>query len=442
MKHSSILRFLSMTIVLFYCCALAQAGQVITDKNKLWARQAIQQEKELAVLPASNSIAVLNFNNKSGNPEWTPLQKGMAVMLITDLAKVEDIQVVERIKMQALLDEMELGASGLVDFKTAPRVGMLLGANYLSSGDILQGEEEGNLEIDPSLLDVPQENIIEQPLAAGALDEFFALEKIILYNIIKQLNVYISPEKEAELNKPLSISTAALLALFLGIDHSDKGQYTQAADKYEEALLEDPNLKIAENSLQELKNMKLIGTKGAAVVGKAPLAPQATVVGLSTAAKIGLGTAALVAIGAATYYALDATSSSDDSSSVNGDHTTKPPSVVGVVPTEGVSLSCYGGSLTFTFSEPMSATGEANILVNDRILSGFFSRQSWSNDHTFTVSWDHSGTNQYCYKDSYETESTVIIQLLDFLDLAGYALSGIKRFSYLGDNFRVGNIVE
>lgn len=429
MKHPLILRFLSMTIGLVHCCTLAQAGQVITEKNRLWARQAIQQEKELAAFPASNSIAVLNFNNKSGNPKLTVLQKGMAVMLITDLAKVEDIQVVERIKMQALLDEMELGSAGLVDFKTAPRIGKLLGANYLSSGDILQGEEEENLEIDPFLLDVPLENIIEQPSAAGALDELFIMEKTILFNIIKQLDIYISPEKEADLKKPLSISTAAILALFLGIDHSDKGQYTEAANMYEQALLKDPNFGVAEDALWELRNMKLVGTIE-------------TTAKMGTAAKVGLGAAGLVALGAATYYGLDAGSNSDDddSSSVNID-ATKPPNVVEVDLPEGSRLSCHGGSLTFTFSEPMSATGEANILVNDSVLIGFFSRQSWSDDNTFTVSWNHSGTNQYCYNDSYETESRVIIQLLDFQDTDGYALSGIRRFSYEGDYFRRGSVV-
>ena len=44
MKHPSILRFLAMVMVVFYCGALAQAGQLITDKDKLWARQAIQDE--------------------------------------------------------------------------------------------------------------------------------------------------------------------------------------------------------------------------------------------------------------------------------------------------------------------------------------------------------------------------------------------------------------
>ncbi len=421
-QYSSISRFLSLTIILIYCCAQAQADQVITDKDRLWASQVIQEEKELAGIPASNSIAVLNFHNTSRNSQLAPLQKGMAVMLITDLAKVEEIQVVERIKMQALLDEIELGVSGLMESQAASRVSSLLEAKYLTSGNIFQGREVGNLEIEPSFLDAMNELSIEQPMVAGAIDELLIIEKTILFNIIKELDVHISPEKEAELKEPLSISIAALLYFFLGVDFSDKGQYDEAEKMYNQALQEDPEFEMAENSLQELKSMQLVSSVGE------------TVVGMSTVAKVGLGTAALAAIGAATYYGLDASSSSDDSSSANGDHTTQPPNIERVDPSEGQHLSCYGGSFTFTFSEPMSPAGEVNILVNNSNLSDFFSRQTWSSNKTFTVSWDHPGNNQYCYNDSYDTESTVIIELLDFLDTAGYALSGIKRFSYTGDS--------
>ncbi len=430
MKHYPLIhKFLSMIIVLIYFCAHAQAGQVITDENKQWARQVIQEEKERAAIPSSNSIAVLNFHNQSRNLQLAPLQKGMAVMLITDLAKVEEIQVVERIKMQALLDEIELGVSGLMESQAASRVSKLLEAKYLTSGNIFQGREIGNLEIEPSFLDAMNELSIEQPMVAGAIDELLIIEKTILFNIIKELDVHISPEKEAELKKPLSISIAALLYFFLGVDFSDKGQYSEAEKMYNQALVEDPEFEMAENSLQELNSMTLVS-------------PGETVVGMSTVVKVGLGTAALVAIGAATYYGLDASSSSDSSSSSNGDPTKQSPTVENVAPSEGEHLNCYGGSFTFTFSEPMSPSGEVNILVNNSNLNDFFSRQSWSSNQTFTVSWDHPGNNQYCYNDSYDTESTVIIELLDFLDTAGYALSGIKRFSYTGDYFRKGNVAR
>jgi len=75
-------------------------------------------------------------------------------MLITDLSKVATLQVVERIKMQALLDEMSLGTSGLVDPNTASKVGKLLRAHFISTGDLKLGKVT-KLDINPVLVDIP-----------------------------------------------------------------------------------------------------------------------------------------------------------------------------------------------------------------------------------------------------------------------------------------------
>ena len=63
-------------------------------------------------------------------------------MLITDLSKIKGIKVLERVKMQALVEELGLGISGLVEAKTFPRVGRLLGAQHLVGGDIVKGKME------------------------------------------------------------------------------------------------------------------------------------------------------------------------------------------------------------------------------------------------------------------------------------------------------------
>ena len=72
------------------------------------------------------------------------------------------------------------------------------------------------------------------------------------------MQVTLSPQKKEELEHPLSTSTAALLALFAGIDYSDRGLYLRAANMYKQALLEDPQLVMARDALQELKGMGLV----------------------------------------------------------------------------------------------------------------------------------------------------------------------------------------
>ncbi|MEW5742928.1 MAG: CsgG/HfaB family protein [Myxococcota bacterium] len=53
-------------------------------------------------------VSVLYFDNNTGRAEYEPLKKGLADMLITDLAQLPGVTVVERERLQAVLDEQKL----------------------------------------------------------------------------------------------------------------------------------------------------------------------------------------------------------------------------------------------------------------------------------------------------------------------------------------------
>ncbi len=421
MKHRAVIRFWAMMTILFYSTALAQAGQVITQKERTWAKQALQQ-KSLKAATAPNSIAILYFKNKSGQDKLNALQKGLAVMLISDLSKVEEIKVVERIRMQALLDEMGMGISGLVAAETAPKVGKMLGASYVASGDILGGNTQEIL-IDSSVLEIIFETLTRQPIASGALDELFRLEKEILFNIIAQMRVTVSPAKKLELEKPLSTSTAALLALFLGVDYSDKGRYAEAANMYQQALIEDPQLEMARSALQELRAMglstakELVKTVGAAP----PLAPPVDVEdsSIGTYVLVGLGVAAIggAAIALSGGSGSDGDSSSSDVTTPSVD-TTAP--VASSSPSTSEPLDCISGSVTLSFSKAMSDAGSVVIAP-----SNFYTSQGWSGD-SYVVSWKND--TSVCSSVTF-----VRMTLINFTDNNGNALVNPTVFEYALD---------
>lgn len=109
-------------LVLIPLVSPLSAGEVVTQNIKQWAKKALEEEKALRPIEARNTVAVLYFENKTGKSELDPLQKGLALMLITDLFTVKGLQVVERVKLQALVEEMGFGTSGLVEAGNAPRV--------------------------------------------------------------------------------------------------------------------------------------------------------------------------------------------------------------------------------------------------------------------------------------------------------------------------------
>jgi TolB-like protein len=255
-----IAHFFFITLITITFSHSAWSGQLITDEARQWARQALAQEHTIQQTDGKKTIAVLNFENKTGMAELNPLQKGLAFMLITDLSTVRDLHVVERVKMQALMEEMGLGQSGLVESGDTPKTGRLLGAKWIVGGDIL-ALAQAPLYIHSSLLDVPDAQVLGQPTAEGILDNFFEIEKTLLFNIIDLLKIELTQEERIRLERPLSLNTKALLDLFKAIDASDEGNYEQAEKYYKSAIKKDAQLTTAEVNLMELQSLDFASTR-------------------------------------------------------------------------------------------------------------------------------------------------------------------------------------
>ena len=258
-KKLSILSGLLIFVFLFVISypLYSWAGQVITEDARLWARKVLKEEKTLQTVEGKNTLAVLYFQNKTGQIALDPLQKGLTLMLITDLSGVKDLQLLERGRLQALIEEMGLAGSGLVETGTAPRIGKLSGAQWLVGGDITAGQAS-QLQIQSHLLQTATQKILGDPIAKGELSNLFIMEKEILFEIIKLLKIKVTSEEKEKLETPLSTNINALIPLFQGIEESDRGNYKKASELYEKALKADPKLGVAKDAIKELKTLGLI----------------------------------------------------------------------------------------------------------------------------------------------------------------------------------------
>ena len=108
---------------------------LISKRMKEEVKEALAQEKSLIQSDVEpNSIAVSPFANK-GQPKFEAMAKGITAMIIADLSKVPGIKVLERAKMQQLINEINLSKSGLVSEETRVRAGRLMKAEKLVMGD-------------------------------------------------------------------------------------------------------------------------------------------------------------------------------------------------------------------------------------------------------------------------------------------------------------------
>lgn len=254
-------RFLGVALVLalFIFAQDLHAGQVITDAERSWAKAALEQEGALEAAPAPNTVAVLAFRSAGPDPGLAPLQKGFAFLLMTDLAQVQGITVVERVRIQALLEELGLGASGLVDETTAPRVGRLLGAGYLVGGELSGGS--GRLSVISDVLAVRDRNSLGRPSADGLLEQVFDVEKKILFGVIDILKISLSKKDRERLARPATRDFRAFVSLCRGLDASDRGNFEAAARFYSKALEIDPSFAPARAAMDELKALKAVPPK-------------------------------------------------------------------------------------------------------------------------------------------------------------------------------------
>jgi len=104
------------------CCALAVlvlAGQAFAAGKKI--------------------VCVMELEDKSSHAHgWQNVGTGVADMMVTALAETKKYTLIEREKLDKVLAEQNLGASGAVTAQTAAKIGRLLGAHYIITGAVTE----------------------------------------------------------------------------------------------------------------------------------------------------------------------------------------------------------------------------------------------------------------------------------------------------------------
>ncbi len=81
-------------------------------------------------------VAVLGLENLNRDPRYDYLEGMIVGVLMYDLTRISDIELVERARMDRIIDEQNLRLTGLLnDEDTAKQVGQLAGADALIEGD-------------------------------------------------------------------------------------------------------------------------------------------------------------------------------------------------------------------------------------------------------------------------------------------------------------------
>lgn len=230
------------------------------------ARQALAQESQLSQTPPEpNTIAVMPFSYTGTNPDIQPLGRGFAQLVITDLAKSRQVRVLERERMQSMLDEMRLTEQSRADPQTAARSGRLLRAANVVQGSLM--DEGSILRVDAAVVNVTTSEIGGGPAsAAEQLNRLFDIEKVLVAQLFEKMGITLTDAERAAISQRPTQNLTAFLAWSRGLAAEDAGDFAGAQEFYNQAVRADPSFSAAAQSSQQASDLQAASEQSIAQV--------------------------------------------------------------------------------------------------------------------------------------------------------------------------------
>lgn len=206
------------------------------------------------------TVAVLPFVNSAigaANAELAPLSKGIADLLITDMAMNTGIRVVERENIQKLLEEQNLGTAGRVDDATAARVGKLLGAKHMVTGSFIT-DRSGTMVVTLKSIDTETGKISWTTRVQDKTDNFLALVAKAAAETNSGLKLpALTPQAKqmgaARAEKAKKVPYAAVLMYSKAISAQDDGKKAEAITLFKETVAKFPDFVDAKVALDKIQ---------------------------------------------------------------------------------------------------------------------------------------------------------------------------------------------
>jgi TolB-like protein len=211
-----------------------------------WPRQlcnkwySLMKSKEVLNCSADDSgaktIAFLPFDNYSVGEYQEKLgllSHALAEFFAHDFGKVSSLQVIERNKLDYLLDEIKLSQEGITSETAAVKVGKMLGAQLMVFGTISQIDDR-HARMVAKVVKVETSEIVASVDREGKPD-FNSMQKQLVEDLAGKLDEELSDDSKSELKYGGSDSFDALYHYSLGLEYMDIYDYKNAYENFKKA---------------------------------------------------------------------------------------------------------------------------------------------------------------------------------------------------------------
>lgn len=251
-------RYDSVPLLSAYRKKLAGRHQLLTRKMiRDEIQSLVKQEGQLGAVQLSpNAIAIFPLTYQGIDQQFAILGKGISEMMISDLSQVPGLMLIERIRLQALIDEIGLGQSGLVEESTAPRFG-----RFLRAGKILHGsydvQNKNKLQMNMAFWDVVNQQAPNLASKNDLLHNLFNLEKDLVFHVVNEMGIELTAAEREKIQRIPTKNMQAFLNYCMGLEKEDANAFQAATQFYEKALQLDPNFTLASEKAEISKNISL-----------------------------------------------------------------------------------------------------------------------------------------------------------------------------------------
>lgn len=206
------------------------------------------------------TVAVLPFVNSAigaSNAELAPLSKGIADLLITELAQNSGIRVVERENLDKLLAEQNLSRDGRVEEATAARIGKLLGAKHMVTGSFIT-DKSGRMVLTLKSIDSETGRIEWTTTQPGRTEEFLSLVAKAAAAANSGLKLpALTPQarqtSEAKAEKQKKVPFQAVMLYSRAIAAQDAGKKSEAIELFNQTIAKFPEFDDAKKAKAKLE---------------------------------------------------------------------------------------------------------------------------------------------------------------------------------------------
>jgi TolB-like protein len=230
---------------------------------------------------AKPTVAILYFDYDGSSEEMGFLRKGLTQMLVSDLSDVTEVDIVERVRLQDALEELELNRTNKIDQSSANRIGKLLGARYLVMGGYF--DIAGTLRMDARVVEVETGKVVASLGKHGKAGDFIDLERYLATELARVLRGPIAtgtpnatpvqvggtgsgnPDKPAgdpgartkprrrKPRRPKSLDARQAAAYGRALDAVDRGDQRAAETILQDLVAKKPDFQIAALDLASLR---------------------------------------------------------------------------------------------------------------------------------------------------------------------------------------------